>query len=164
MFNQANIGTVSMATLGRLLRDGAERVWAFPSAAMPSLAETETETRLCPSTVGCSPPSMPSIVLCLLLSCSRRFPPCAGTRPWNLQGCEIPPRPEGPGYTTAMIPRALPFPQVEAVCAGFLVRRPKLTPFTATRYQLRDATVAAGRGPVLTRWTVFHFVQLWGGA
>ena len=31
--------------------------------------------RLCPSTVGCSPPSMPSIVLCLLLSCSRWFPP-----------------------------------------------------------------------------------------
>ena len=25
--------------------------------------------RLCPSTAGCSPPSMPSIVLCLLLSC-----------------------------------------------------------------------------------------------
>ena len=33
---QANIGTVSRATLGRLLRDGAERVWAFPSAAMLS--------------------------------------------------------------------------------------------------------------------------------
>ena len=31
--------------------------------------------RLCPSTVGCSPPSVPSIVLCLLLSCSRWFPP-----------------------------------------------------------------------------------------
>ena len=44
VFNQANIGTVSRATLGRLLRDGAERVWAFPSAAMPSRAETETET------------------------------------------------------------------------------------------------------------------------
>ena len=27
VFNQANIGTVSRATLGRLLRDGAERVW-----------------------------------------------------------------------------------------------------------------------------------------
>ena len=36
VFNQANIGTVSRATLGRLLRDGAERGWAFPSAAMPS--------------------------------------------------------------------------------------------------------------------------------
>ena len=43
VFNQANIGTVSRATLGRLLKDGAERVWAFPSATMPSLAETETE-------------------------------------------------------------------------------------------------------------------------
>ena len=29
-------GTVSRAALGRLLRDGAERVWAFPSATMPS--------------------------------------------------------------------------------------------------------------------------------
>ena len=36
VFNQANIGTVSRATLGRLLRDGVERVWAFPSATMPS--------------------------------------------------------------------------------------------------------------------------------
>ena len=36
VFNLANISTVSMATLGRLLRDGAERVWAFPSATMPS--------------------------------------------------------------------------------------------------------------------------------
>ena len=43
VFNQTNIGTVSRATLGRLLRDGAERVWAFPSATMPSWAETETE-------------------------------------------------------------------------------------------------------------------------
>ena len=36
VFNQTNIGTVSRATLGRLLRDGAERVWAFPSVTMPS--------------------------------------------------------------------------------------------------------------------------------
>ena len=36
VFNQTNIGTVLRATLGRLLRDGAERVWAFPSATMPS--------------------------------------------------------------------------------------------------------------------------------
>ena len=35
VFNQTNIGTVSRATLGRLLRDEAERVWAFPSAMMP---------------------------------------------------------------------------------------------------------------------------------
>ena len=45
VFNQTNIGTVSRATLGRLLRDGVERVWAFPSATMPSWAETETEKR-----------------------------------------------------------------------------------------------------------------------
>ena len=36
VFNQANIGTVSRATLGKLLRDEAERIWAFPSATMPS--------------------------------------------------------------------------------------------------------------------------------
>ena len=42
VFNQANIGIVSRATLGRLLRGRAERVWAFPSATMPSWAETET--------------------------------------------------------------------------------------------------------------------------
>ena len=42
--NQINIGTISKATLERLLRDGAERVWTFPSATMPSWAETETET------------------------------------------------------------------------------------------------------------------------
>ena len=34
------------ATVGRLLRDGAERIWAFPSATMLSWAETETETEL----------------------------------------------------------------------------------------------------------------------
>ena len=34
VFNQTNIGAVSRATLGRLLRDGVERVWAFPSATM----------------------------------------------------------------------------------------------------------------------------------
>ena len=39
VFNQASTGTVSRATFGRLLRDGAERVWAF---TMPSRAETET--------------------------------------------------------------------------------------------------------------------------
>ena len=31
--------------------------------------------RLCPSTAGCSPPSMSPIVLCLLLYCFRWFPP-----------------------------------------------------------------------------------------
>ena len=36
VFNQVNICTVSRATLGRLLRDGPERVWAFPSTTMPS--------------------------------------------------------------------------------------------------------------------------------
>ena len=36
IFNQTNIGTISKATLGKLLRDWAERVWAFPSAEKPS--------------------------------------------------------------------------------------------------------------------------------
>ena len=37
VFNQTNnIGTVSRATLGRRLRDGVERVWAFPSTTMLS--------------------------------------------------------------------------------------------------------------------------------
>ena len=40
VFDQANIGTASMATLGRLLRDGVECVWALTSATMPSLADT----------------------------------------------------------------------------------------------------------------------------
>ena len=30
--SQTNIGTVSKATLGKLLRDVVERIWAFPSA------------------------------------------------------------------------------------------------------------------------------------
>ena len=28
----SNIGTISKATVGKLLRDGVERMWAFPSA------------------------------------------------------------------------------------------------------------------------------------
>ena len=30
--NQTNIGTVAKAMLGKLVRDGVERLWAFPSA------------------------------------------------------------------------------------------------------------------------------------
>ena len=44
VFNQTNTGNVSKATLGRLLRDRAECMWAFPSAMTPSLAETKSET------------------------------------------------------------------------------------------------------------------------
>ena len=33
--SQTNVGTVSKATLGKLLRDGVERIWAFPSAYIP---------------------------------------------------------------------------------------------------------------------------------
>ena len=45
MFNQTSIGTISRATLGRLLKDGVKLVWAFLSATMPSRAETETELK-----------------------------------------------------------------------------------------------------------------------
>ena len=41
VFDLENIGIASRATLERLLRDGAEHVWAFPRAAMPSWAETD---------------------------------------------------------------------------------------------------------------------------
>ena len=34
--SQTNVGTVSKATLGKLLRDGMERIWAFSSAQTPS--------------------------------------------------------------------------------------------------------------------------------
>ena len=36
IINQTNTGTVSKATLGKLLRDEVERIWAFPSALIPS--------------------------------------------------------------------------------------------------------------------------------
>ena len=48
VFNQTNIGTVSRATLGRLLRDKKEHVWAFLSVTLPSWAETETEVGIDP--------------------------------------------------------------------------------------------------------------------
>ena len=35
VFNKTNIGTVLIATLGRLLRGRAESVWAFLSATRP---------------------------------------------------------------------------------------------------------------------------------
>ena len=38
--NQTNIGSVSSATLGKLPRNGVERVWTFPSAQIPSCAYT----------------------------------------------------------------------------------------------------------------------------
>ena len=37
--SQTNIGTVSKATLGKLLRDWVERIWALPSAYVPSWTE-----------------------------------------------------------------------------------------------------------------------------
>ena len=42
----------------------------------------------CPSTTGCSAPSMPSIVLCLLLSCFRWFSPSFAMSSYHfLLGC-----------------------------------------------------------------------------
>ena len=37
--SQTNIGTTSKASLGKLLRDGVERIWAFPRAEIPSWTE-----------------------------------------------------------------------------------------------------------------------------
>ena len=37
--SQTDTGTVSKATLRKLLRDGVDRIWAFPSAQMPSRSE-----------------------------------------------------------------------------------------------------------------------------
>jgi len=39
VFNQTNTGTVLKAILGKLLRDGMERIWAFSSAYIPSWTE-----------------------------------------------------------------------------------------------------------------------------
>ena len=39
--------------------------------------EQSSTPRLCPATAGCSPLSMLSIVLCLLRSCSKWFPPAS---------------------------------------------------------------------------------------
>ena len=44
--NQMNIGTISKATLRKLLRDGVERLWAFPSAQIPSWTELNWPLRL----------------------------------------------------------------------------------------------------------------------
>ena len=39
IINQSNTGTVSKTTLGKLLRDGVERICAFPSSQIPSWTE-----------------------------------------------------------------------------------------------------------------------------
>ena len=49
------IGTVSKATLGKLLSDEVERMWTFPSAYIPSWTELNwTKTVLSPSAQYCS--------------------------------------------------------------------------------------------------------------
>ena len=42
LFSTRQTLAISRARLGRLLRDGAECIWTFPSATMPSWAESET--------------------------------------------------------------------------------------------------------------------------
>ena len=39
IINNTNIGTVSKAMLGKLLRDMVEHIWAFPSPQIPPSAE-----------------------------------------------------------------------------------------------------------------------------
>ena len=46
--SQTNNGTFSKATLGKVLRDRAERLWAFPKALIPSL------TLSAPAVLECS--------------------------------------------------------------------------------------------------------------
>ena len=46
-----------------------------PSLCPRNSAVLHLSPRLCLSSAECSPPSVPSIVFCLLLSCSRWFPP-----------------------------------------------------------------------------------------
>ena len=50
------------------------RFYLFFSFPLRFILLFHLSPRPCPSTAGCSPPSMPSIVLCLLLSCFRWFP------------------------------------------------------------------------------------------
>ena len=40
VFSQSNTGTAAKTTVGRLLRDGTQRIWAFPGATMLYLART----------------------------------------------------------------------------------------------------------------------------
>ena len=42
---QTNTGTVSKATLGKLRRHKVDRIWAFPSAQIPSLTERNSWSR-----------------------------------------------------------------------------------------------------------------------
>ena len=50
-----------------------KRKWSMPNLCAPF--QFHLSPRLFPSTAGCSPPPLSSLVLCLLLSCSRWFPP-----------------------------------------------------------------------------------------
>ena len=42
--SETNTGTVSKATLGKLLRDGMERIWAFLRAQIPSKTELSCQS------------------------------------------------------------------------------------------------------------------------
>ena len=51
---QTNTGTVSEATLGKLLRDGVERIWAFPGAQIPSWTELNWVSWVTINRIGCT--------------------------------------------------------------------------------------------------------------
>ena len=46
--SKTNFGTVSKATLGKLLRDGVEGIWAFPRAEIPPWTELNWTELKCP--------------------------------------------------------------------------------------------------------------------
>ena len=75
VFNQTNnLLTLFRGHLGRLLKDGARRVWAFPSATMSSWAETElkSETGLQPALKSCSRSCSACANICRASSISNR--------------------------------------------------------------------------------------------
>ena len=74
--NQTNIGTVSKATSGKLLRDGVERIRAFPNTQIPSWTEPNCLVTVCcvvpAGMLPCDWYAVLSLICCLvtdMLSC-----------------------------------------------------------------------------------------------
>ena len=63
--------------------------WCINGWSVPTHRSSTLSLRLCPSTARCSPPSKPSIAFCLIVSCSRWFPPSYCCLPYP-RGSEIP--------------------------------------------------------------------------
>ena len=72
--DQINTRSVSNATLGKLPKGGVGRIWAFPSAKIPSSTEVyrgeiQCDNHLCPSVFLAAYVSFPN--LALILSCRK---------------------------------------------------------------------------------------------